>query len=491
MSVKQGDFVLVIGESGSGKTTLLRTMKKELTPNGELSGEILFNSEDIRDLSLRDSASKIGFIMQNPELQIVTDKVYSELAFGLENLGVEREAIRAKVSEFASYFGLTDKFSKRTDTLSGGEKQLLNLASVMAMNPELIILDEPTSMLDPISAVEFLNCLRRVNEDLGTTVIIAEHHLSEVFQLCDKVAYIENGELKAFDAPREICQELKHKKIEYTLPDSVRVYNKLGGEGKVPLSIKEARIFLQKNNNYTVDNSHKEYKSNPALKVKDLWFRFERKSDDVLKGLNLEVNEGEIFALVGANGSGKTTLVNLISGVLKPYRGNVGTKSKLAVLPQNPRDLFVKDRLEDDFRLINNSYNELCEKFNITPLLGQHPYDLSGGEIQRAAIVKILLDSPDLILLDEPTKGLDSFAKKELGEFLYSLGVTVVLVTHDLGFAAMYSDRCGLLFDGIITSVNFTKPFFLCNSFYTTPVVKMTKGIADGAVTVEDIIVES
>ena len=490
-TVNYGDFVLIIGESGSGKTTLLKTLKKELTPYGQLSGEIFFKGNNISDISPRESASKIGFIMQDPDSQIVTDKVYSELAFGLESLGEERGTIRAKVSEFASYFGLQDKFNRKTNTLSGGEKQLLNLAAVMTMNPELIILDEPTSMLDPISAIDFVNCLKRINADLGTTVIIAEHHLSEIFQLADKVAYLEKGELAAYDEPKSICKELKDKKIEYTLPAPVRVFNKLGGEGEVPLTIKDGRIFLQKNYNLKSDNSKKEINTPPYLILKDIWFRYERNSDDILKGLNLKVNKGEIYCLVGANGSGKSTLINIISHVLKPYRGKVKCDFKLSVLPQNPRDLFIKDKLEDDFRAVNNSYLELCSKFGIESLLENHPYDLSGGEIQRAAIVKILLSNPDLILLDEPTKGLDSFAKKVLGEFLSSLGLTLLIVTHDLEFAAAYSDRCGLLFDGEITSESYTKPFFLGNNFYTTPVVKMTRGIVDGAVTVDDIIVES
>lgn len=488
LSVNEGDFVLLIGESGSGKTTLLKLLKKELSPYGETKGEIFYKGIKIPDISARDSASKIGFVMQDSDSQIVTDKVYSELAFGLENLGENREIIRAKVSEFASYFGLGDKFNRSTNTLSGGEKQLLNLAAVMTMNPELIILDEPTSMLDPISAMEFINCLKRLNDDLGVTVVIAEHHLSDVFALADKVAYLENGELNAYGTPSEISELLKDKKIEYTLPAPVRVYNKLGGEGEVPLTIKGGRKFLQKNNNYTMNNSVKEIKSDPVLSLKDIWFRYERKSDDILKSLNLTVNRGEIYALVGANGSGKSTLVNVVSRNLKPYRGKIKHNSSIAVLPQNPRDLFVKDKLEDDFKLINNSYKELCDKFGIAHLLQSHPCDLSGGEIQRAAVVKILLSSPDLLLLDEPTKGLDSFAKKELGEFLCSLGVTILLVTHDLEFAAMFSDRCGLLFDGAITSENNSKEFFLANNFYTTSTVKLTKGIAYGAVTVDDII---
>ena len=488
MTVNQGDFILLIGESGSSKTTLLKMLKKELSPFGERKGDIFFKGNKIDELSLRDSASSIGFIMQDPDAQIVTDRVYSELAFGLENLGEKRETIRAKVSEFASYFGLSDKFSSRADTLSGGEKQLLNLAAVMTMNPELLILDEPTSMLDPISAIDFISCLKRINEDIGTSVIIAEHHLSEIFQLADKVLYIENGEIKESGAPRDICPRLRDKKIEFTLPAPVRLFNRLNGEGGIPLSVREGKNFIQARKNFIVNNSTKEINSKPLLSAKDIWFRYDRRSEDIIKGLNLTVNDGEIYALVGANGSGKSTIVNIISGVLRAYRGRVKSGAKLAFLPQNPRDLFVKDKLEDDFKSVNNSYKELCDKFGISHLMNRHPYDLSGGEIQRAAIIKILQSVPEIILLDEPTKGLDSFAKKELGGFLRSIGVTILLVTHDLEFAALYSDRCGLLFDGIITSENYTREFFLGNSFYTTSLAKMTKGTANPAVSVEDIV---
>ena len=492
LTVNSGDFLLIIGESGCGKTTLLKMLKKELTPFGQTDGEIFYKRKKIDGIEPRESASQIGFIMQDPDAQIVTDKVYSELAFGLENLGYDSKVIRAKVSEFASYFGLIKSFGQTTFTLSGGQKQLLNLASVMAMNPEVIVLDEPTSQLDPISAFEFINTLKRLNDDFGTTVIIAEHHLQEIFPIANRVAYLEDGCLAETGSPREIGVKLRGKKIEQTLPSAVRIFNSLGGVGKCPITVKEGRAFMSDKFNDGNYISAKELKTTEKIiKCKNIWFRYEKKSADILKGCDLTVNKGEIYALLGENGCGKSTLMNIINGALKPYRGKLSAPKYVAYLPQNPKDIFVKDTVADDLKQVNNSYKELTSQLKIDPLLTHHPYDLSGGELQRAALCKILLTDPEVLLLDEPTKGLDTFAKNNLGGLLRTLtnnGKTVVIVTHDLEFAALYADRCGLLFDGIITSEDRTNPFFSSNNFYTTSVSRMTKGIVRNAVTVEDII---
>ncbi len=492
LKVNSGEFLLLIGQSGCGKTTLLKMLKKELTPLGEKSGEIFYKRKKIESLSKAESASKIGFITQDPNSQLVTDKVYSELAFGLESLGVNKENIRSKAAEFASYFGFSEMFERNTNSLSGGEKQLLNLASVMVMNPEVILLDEPISMLDPIFAVEFIHTLKRINEDFGTTVIIAEHHLSEVYRLCDKVVCLENGKITAYNSPKEISVDLKDKKIEKTLPAPVRVYNAADSELDCPLSVKEGREFLDKldiNNNYNSESEIKE--RDTILSVRNLWFRYEKSGKDILKDLSLNIKKGEIYALLGENGCGKSTLLNVLNGSLRAYKGKIKHNLKLSYLPQNPKNVFVKDTLEDDMKLISNSYKELLSEFELLDFLKTHPYDLSGGELQRAAICKVLLTKPDIILMDEATKGFDNYTKEKLGVILKSLtdrGITVLLVTHDLEFAASYADRCGLLFNGGITSEDVSRKFFLENMFYTTPAAKMAKGIIDGAVTVEDII---
>lgn len=492
MKIRSGEFLLVIGQSGCGKTTLLKMLKNELTPLGEKSGELFYKGNKLENLSQRESASEIGFITQDPDAQLVTDKVYSELAFGLENLGLKKEIIRSRVAEFSSYFGLGELFERETNTLSGGEKQMLNLACVMVMNPEVILLDEPTSMLDPIFLAKFLNTLKRINDDFGTTVIITEHHLSEVFRLADRVAYLEKGFLKAYNSSKEICRELRGMEIEKTLPAPARIFNAFSIDKPCPITIKEGREYISKLEIKSIYNSDTEIKSSETvLKADKIWFRYEKKGKDILKNCSLAVKKGEIYALLGENGSGKSTLLNVINGSKKAYRGKIKTDSRIGYLPQNPKNVFVKDTLEEDLKLINNSYKEIISEFSLSKYLNTHPYDLSGGELQRASICKVLLTEPDILLLDEPTKGLDNFAKIKLGHFLRNLcekGLTIILVSHDLEFCAEFSDRCGLLFDGEITSESNSREFFSNNLFYTTPMSKMCKGIIDGAVNVEDII---
>ena len=494
LEIKKGEFLLLIGQSGCGKTTLLKMLKKELTPFGSLNGEIFFKRKKIEDINLQESASKIGFILQDPDVQIVTDKVYSELAFGLENLGYNKETIRARVAEFASFFGFSNMFERETNSLSGGEKQLLNLASVMVMNPEVIILDEPVSMLDPIFAEKFINSLKKINDEFGTTIIIAEHHLSDVFKYADRVALLENGELTAVNSIKEIYKNVRGREIEKTLPVPVRIFNSLNSDGECPVTVKEAIALLNNQKYNSSYNSVKELNNNETiLTAKNLWFRYSKKGKDIIKGCSLNVQKGEIYAVVGENGSGKSTLLNIINGSLKPYRGKIQCNKKLSYLPQNPKNVFVKDTLEEDFKTVNNSYKELLERFELINFLNSHPYDLSGGELQRAATVKVLLTKPDILLLDEPTKGLDNFAKTKLGNFLKELnesGLTVIMVTHDLEFAAEFSDRCGLLFDGAITSESGSKSFFINNIFYTTPSAKISSAIGLNASTADELITE-
>lgn len=494
LEIKKGEFLLLIGQSGCGKTTLLKMLKKELTPFGKSEGEIFFKRKKITDYNSMETASKIGFIMQDVESQIVTDKVYSELAFGLENLGYDKETIRARVAEFANFFGLSYMFERKTDSLSGGEKQLLNLASVMVMNPEVIILDEPVSMLDPIFAEKFINSLKKINDEFGTTIIIAEHHLLDVFKFADRVALLEDGKLTAVNSINEIYQSVRGKEIEKTLPVPVRIFNCFNLDGECPVTVKDAISFLNKNNIKSNYNSLKEiYRKEVILSAKNLWFRYQKNSRDILKNFSVNVKKGEIYAVLGENGSGKSTLLNLLNGSLKPYRGKIKCASKVAYLPQNPKNVFVKDNLEEDLKSINNSYLELLERFGLEKYVNTHPYDLSGGELQRAALIKVLLTKPDIILLDEPTKGLDSFSKKELGGFLKNLtenGLTIILVTHDLEFAAEFSNRCGLLFDGEITSERGAKSFFMNNIFFTTPAAKISCATGGSAVTADELISE-
>ena len=508
LNIDQGDFVLVCGKSGCGKTTLIRHLKTVLRPYGKRSGEILFKDKPIEELTFRQQAKEIGYVFQSPEHQIVTDKVWHELAFGIENLGYDQSTIRLKVAEMASFFGITTWFEKNVEELSGGQKQILNLAAVMAMQPEVLVLDEPTSQLDPIAAAEFLSTVKKINEDLGVTVVMIEHRLEEVFKDADKVLVLDDGEVLIYDVPKVVGKMLKDHELNKAMPSAVQIYNSTGQIGECPLTIRDGRNYLKENfKSYnkcakSILKVDKIKKEDIAVEGKELWFTYDRFAPDVIKDLSFKVKKQEIYAILGGNGTGKTTTLSLLSGLNKPYRGKIKykdkTKSKLGVLPQNPQTLFAFETLEEDLLDVikdNKENTELYEKViddtNISHLLKMHPYDLSGGEQQRAALAKVLLTSPDILLLDEPTKGMDGFYKECLGEIFKKLckdGKTIIMVSHDIEFCAAYADRCALFFNGTIITENTPKEFFTGNSFYTTSANRMSRGILDGAVTVKDVI---
>ena len=515
LSIEKGEYVVLCGKSGSGKTTLLRQLKSVLAPHGKKQGEILFNGIPIEQVSQRDQSAKIGYVMQNPDDQIVTDKVWHELAFGLESLGCDQKTMRARVSEMACYFGIADWFHRDVANLSGGQKQLLNLASIMAMQPEVLILDEPTSQLDPIAASDFLNTVRKINIELGTTVIITEHRLEDIFPYADRAIVMDGGKVIADDTPRNIGKLLHEQKNDMfaAMPTPVRVFYGAEGDGNCPLTVREGRTWLSKNypapkvSALPVTELDGEI-DNPALSLKDLWFRYEKDSPDVLRGVSAEVPKGSLYAIVGGNGAGKSTALKAICGICKPYRGKVKVFGKpvekykaselfggcLAMLPQDPKSLFVKKTVREDLAEMTKDEKKIAEVAavcEIEGLLNSHPYDLSGGEQQRSALAKVLLTEPKLLLLDEPTKGIDSFFKERLAAILCKLkerGIAVVMVSHDVEFCAKYADRVSMFFDGQILTTDTPRRFFGSNSFYTTAANRMSRHVFSMAVTAEDIV---
>ncbi|NLK96375.1 MAG: ATP-binding cassette domain-containing protein [Clostridiales bacterium] len=515
INIKKGEFVLICGESGSGKSTLLKHFKAPLTPHGERKGNVLYNKVDIQDLDLRTASSDIGYVLQNPDNQIVTDKVWHELAFGLESLGYDNKTIRIRVAEMASYFGIQDWFYKNVSELSGGQKQLLNLASIMAMNPKVLVLDEPTSQLDPIAAAEFLDTVKKINEDLGVTIIITEHRLEEVFKMAHKVIVMEKGKIIANDLPRKICSELKDNNMFIALPTPVKLYMSFNNNLECPITVNEGRQWLNnffKDRNINVNSIKKEYNVNEEIiiEAKNVWFKYEKNGKDIIKDFNLKVHKGEIYSIVGGNGTGKTTALSLLSTINKPYRGKIYLNNKelkkysdkIALLPQNPETLFVKKTVKLDLmevladanlneKEIEEKINEIAKLTDISHLFSMHPYDLSGGEKQKVALAKVLLLKPSILLLDEPTKGLDNFYKYKLSSIIKNLkekGVTIIMVTHDVEFAAMVSDTCGMFFDGNIITYNTPEKFFGNNNFYTTSANKISREIFNNAVTIEELI---
>ena len=524
LSIDAGEFIVVCGESGCGKTTLLKLIKKELAPIGEKSGKIFYEGKEQNDIDARESASEIGYVLQNPDSQIVTDKVWHELAFGLENLGIPTETIRRRVGEMASYFGITDWFRKKTDELSGGQKQILNLASVMVMQPKILLLDEPTSQLDPIAASDFIATLQKLNRELGLTVILAEHRLEEVFPICDRVLMLEDGKKLLFEAPRDVGTELKKidkdHRMMLGLPSAVRIFDALDIDDVCPLTVREGRDFLEKHFLYKKGTEDKieEYthSENVMAEFKNVWFRYEKDLPDVLRNTNLKVYSGEIFCILGGNGTGKTTTLNVLSGLDRAYRGKVlidGKKIKdykgnslyrgvLAFLPQNPETVFVRDTVRADFDELlsamglkkeerTEKIEKLAKRLSVSHLLDRNPYDISGGEQQKCALMKTLLSDPKILLLDEPTKGLDAYSKKNLADIikeLKSAGMTIIAVTHDVEFASEVANRCALFFDGEILSADVPRKFFSENNFYTTASNRMARSIFRTAVTSTQVI---
>ena len=531
-SIDEGDFVLICGESGCGKSTLLRHLKPELSPHGQVSGDIYYYSQKINDYSSKQLASEIGYVLQNPDSQIVTDKVWHELAFGLENMGLDNQSIRLRVAEMASFFGIQGWFRKNVNDLSGGQKQLLNLASIMAMQPKILILDEPTSQLDPIAAKDFIDTLVRINKELSTTIIMTEHNLEDIYSVCDKVIVMEDGKVICNDTNYKVADILsgdKNHKMFKSLPTPSKIYNQLNGyiecASKSPLTVKDCRQWLNDSmdevtitklddteTEINIDEKDREI----AIELKDVYFQYNKISEPTIRDLSFKVYKGEIYSILGGNGTGKSTTLSLVARQRKPQRGKIfinnieikkyNNKSlyenNLALLPQNPQSLFVFETVREDLEevlILQNKDREYIDKevkrvsklLDIEHLLEHHPYDLSGGELQRAGMAKVMLLNPKIILLDEPTKGLDAYCKEEIGKMLLKLrdtGVTIVVVSHDIEFSARYSDRCAMFFDGSIVSEGTPKEFFLGNNFYTTVSNRIARNIFEDTLIYEDVV---
>lgn len=543
---EEGKFYVICGKSGCGKSTLLRQLKTTLTPKGSIQGEVFYNGRILGGVSQKEQSTEIGFVFQNPDNQIVTDKVWHELAFGLESLGYDSAGIHLRVAEMASYFGIGDWFHCDVSELSGGQKQLLNLASIMTMHPKVLLLDEPTSQLDPIASSDFLNTLHKINIEFGITIILSEHNLEDVVSFADSVIVMEEGRIVTQGSVEQIGQELRRKYHDMFLamPAPMRIYAGTDSSLECPYTVAMGRRWLeqemqeqvakgskrqeaispeQERSDFTLQSRFLAQKMKKAsslesaVRIRNLCFRYDKKFPDVVNGLSLDIYSGEIFAIMGSNGAGKSTVLNLIAGILKPYQGSIelfGQKLQkysdkelyhglFSVLPQDPTSLFVKKTVAEELNAANVKtitrqdskkkalLQEIIEATKIAHLLERHPYDLSGGEQQKAALAKVLLQQPKILLLDEPTKGLDAHFKNEFGNLLKELsgrGVTVVLVSHDLEFCAQFADRVGLFFDRSVATVQKTRDFFAENHFYTTAANRMARQFFPDAITVDEVV---
>ncbi len=508
-TVQQGEFVILCGPSGCGKSTLLRHLKSCLTPHGLFSGEIRYRGTLLSQLSQREQAQQIGYVLQSPENQVVTDKVWHELAFGLESLGYDTPTIRRRVAEIAAFFGIENWFYKNVTELSGGQKQLLSLASVMAMQPGVLVLDEPTAQLDPIAAADFLALLGKINRELGTTIILTEHRLEEAFPFATRVIVMNEGAILCDDKPENVGLQLKDKGsgMFLAMPTAMRVWAAVETKLDCPMTVRDGSSFLSQRvaERALLPLAEKDppvYPGDVTLECDDLWFRYEKGSPDVVKGFSLKLRKGEFYAILGGNGAGKSTTLKVISGLKAAYRGDVRLQGKLGHLPQNPQTLFVKRTVREDLYGVfrgekvpketqDAEIARIVELCGLREFLDRHPYDISGGEQQRTALAKVLLTAPDVLLLDEPTKGFDAEFKETFALILRRLvaqGVTILMVSHDVPFCAQYAHKCGLFFDGSIVAEGTPREFFSGNSFYTTPANRMARHLIPKAVTVSDII---
>lgn len=526
LTIEEGAYTVLCGPSGCGKTTLLRQAKRELTPAGAREGTVYYRGKPVQELTAEESASSIGFVQQNPDNQIVTDYVWHELAFGLENLGLPVQVIRRRVAEMASFFGITTWYRKKTSELSGGQKQLLNLASTLAMNPGLLILDEPTSMLDPLAADNFLSIIQRVHSELGIGILLTEHRLEKVLPEATQVVVMEDGIITREGPPGEIVEYLtgtgEKNRMYSGLPSAARIFGELrkaeDGErtnvptraaqlSSVPLPLRagEGRnlmhqlLGVQEMSAVKAADIHKE-KRDAVLSAKEIWFSYQQENGtvgEVLRGLSLTLYKGELLCLLGGNGAGKTTLLKILSGIKKPWRGNIkyAKKEQTGYLPQNTQSMFVRDTVMEE--LMDGADGDearafaMAEQMELTEFLKRHPYDLSGGETQRLAAAKLLLGQKKVLLMDEPTKGMDAWTKEQLGRYLKNLcsqGISILLVTHDLDFTAAYADRCAMLFDGTVHSEDEPHRFFAGNQFYTTDANRIAGNYFPDAITCEEVV---
>lgn len=435
-AVAEGSFTLLVGGTGCGKTTLLRCAKPEIAPIGERAGAVSAYGVDVASMDGAQSARTVGYVAQSPENQLVCHTVWHEMAFGLENLGLLREEMRRRVAEVAHFFGIEPWFSREVDGLSGGQKQLLNLASVLVMQPRILLLDEPTAQLDPVAQRNFCHALFRLNRELGMTIVVATHSPQQMESYATACVRLEGGKVRPLDK---------------------------GVYRERPLGAISARQAPE---------------APAVLEATDVHFRYDRDRAPVLRGADLDVARGSIHVLVGGNGSGKSTLLRLLAGTLKPTRGRIanGLSSSQALLPQNPKAVFVKDTVDDELMEWAGAcgygraeIDVWLARIGLTPCGQRHPYDLSGGQQQLLAFAKMALARPRLLLLDEPAKGLDADAKGTVARAILEMaqeGATIVMATHDLAFAACVGHRASMLFDGQVTCTEPVDRFFCRNLFY-------------------------
>lgn len=487
MTVKKGQFILLLGKSGSGKSTLAKAIAG-LVPEfygGTVSGQIL-KSEDA------------SILFQDPENQLVMSTVDREIAFSLENQGMKREEMLIRVREITELVGLEYQSASKTMNLSGGQKQKVAFAGILSMQRKIIVLDEPTSQLDPVSANEILEIAKKLNQTLGYTVIMIEQRIERCIDMADRIIFMDDYKI-AFDGSKNDFAMYSCSHDLDFLPPVAQFFIDQGITSDIPLNVTDAKKRIMDFKIEIIKHPKIIKLSDEcSIEIRDLDFSYDN-ANDVISQISMSIPKASILGIMGENGSGKSTLLKIITGLLKKYRGYVDVKGKIGFLSQNPNDYLFNDTVEQELEFTmktNGIYrfkdiDRILEDLDILSHKYSNPRDLSGGERQRAAIAAVLSMDSDIIILDEPTRGLDRSLKRKLNDIIHKIkdkGKTVIIVTHDVEFAAATCDKIALLSAGRLIGYEDTNKMFTKNSYYKTQISEMLDEHWDNppAVTLKD-----
>lgn len=511
LSIEKGSLLLVAGKSGSGKSTLGRAIVGTVPHfyGGTIGGQIKIDGKLIEKMSHKERAEKITMVFQDPEKQLMMNKVNREVAFGLENISANEKVIKRRVYEALQFSGILNLAERDITSLSGGEKQKVVVASALAYMPQCIILDEPTSQLDPSSAEEVINLVKKINEELGITVIVVEHRVNRWFDAADSIAVMDKGKIRLFKDKEDFYNNCSEDEFMF-LPDYLKFFKRIKIKF-MPANFKKARIeFLNSDislkNEY--ENTYNE-EHQTILTIKNL--SYINDSKNILKNINFTVNKGDFISIMGANGAGKSTFLKSImglidyEGIMELYNQNAkdmdlrSIAKHIGYVSQNPNDYLSKDTVYEEIKFTMDNYGiydekvieEVLKELEIYDLKDKNPRDLSGGQRQRVAIASILVLKPEMILLDEPTRGLERELKLKLGKVLKRLneeGTTIILVTHDTDFASSFCSRYILMFNGSIAADGGKKEVLSDGIFYTTSINKLLRDKNSDVFTLEEAL---
>ncbi|MEE8824278.1 putative HMP/thiamine import ATP-binding protein YkoD [Lentilactobacillus sunkii] len=514
--INRGQFVVIAGATGSGKTTLINHFKKELVPNGDRQGQVLINQKPISKLSKLESAKTVGYVAQDPTIQPIMSTVIDELAFALENVGEPSDEIERRIAELANYLGLDQLLHQSIESLSGGQLQLVNLASVLILRPEVILLDEPAAQLDPLSTQHFFEVLNRVHEELGITIVMTEHHLGSVLAFADRLILLQGRHVSFDGLPRVgIAKMAADSQLRYFVPQVSHLFLDTNKKlTKLPISVAEGqkRISDEKIKFVSaIKPTIPAVSEDHMLTAKNLTFSFD-KQRNVIDRLDLTISSGDWLSIVGKNGSGKSTLLNILAGLRIPQHGKakvanqvvwkIPTASRIqtiSFLSQTPSLQFGEETVEKELMkqahelrldFPDKQAKMMIDRLHLSAVADQSPFDISGGQQQVLGVALALLAKPKLLILDEPTKGLDPYTKHFLGQILQEVntsGMTILMASHDMEFSAAYSKHCAFMFDGHLNTVLPTREFFANNFFFTTSINRLLRVQVPMAIMPEDV----